>query len=63
MNFVTAFLCCRAAVNAMTRGGRGRRIVNVATVRRWNGAGAGMVPIPPARPQWRRSPSHWPKRS
>jgi NAD(P)-dependent dehydrogenase (short-subunit alcohol dehydrogenase family) len=30
MNFVTAFLCCRAAVNAMTRGDGGR-IVNVAT--------------------------------
>ena len=28
MNFVTAFLCCRAAVNAMD--GRGGRIVNVA---------------------------------
>ena len=31
MNLVTAFLCCRAAVNAMTRGGDGGRIVNVAT--------------------------------
>jgi len=31
MNFLTAFLCCRAAVNAMTRGGDGGRIVNVAT--------------------------------
>jgi NAD(P)-dependent dehydrogenase (short-subunit alcohol dehydrogenase family) len=31
MNLVTAFLCCRAAVNAMTRGGNGGRIVNVAT--------------------------------
>ncbi|MGH6769395.1 MAG: SDR family NAD(P)-dependent oxidoreductase [Xanthobacteraceae bacterium] len=30
MNFVTAFLCCRAAVNAMTRAGEGGRIVNVA---------------------------------
>jgi NAD(P)-dependent dehydrogenase (short-subunit alcohol dehydrogenase family) len=30
MNFVTAFLCCRAAVNAMTRTGKGGRIVNVA---------------------------------
>jgi NAD(P)-dependent dehydrogenase (short-subunit alcohol dehydrogenase family) len=30
MNFVTAFLCCRAAVNAMSGGGGGR-IVNVAT--------------------------------
>jgi NAD(P)-dependent dehydrogenase (short-subunit alcohol dehydrogenase family) len=30
MNFVTAFLCCRAAVNAMTRTGEGGRIVNVA---------------------------------
>jgi NAD(P)-dependent dehydrogenase (short-subunit alcohol dehydrogenase family) len=30
MNFVTAFLCCRAAVNAMTRTGAGGRIVNVA---------------------------------
>jgi NAD(P)-dependent dehydrogenase (short-subunit alcohol dehydrogenase family) len=31
MNFVTAFLCCRAAINAMTRSGDGGRIVNVAT--------------------------------
>jgi NAD(P)-dependent dehydrogenase (short-subunit alcohol dehydrogenase family) len=31
MNFVTAFLCCGAAVNAMTRGGDGGRIVNIAT--------------------------------
>jgi len=31
MNFVTAFLCCRAAVNAMLRGGDGGRIVNIAT--------------------------------
>ena len=31
MNFVTAFLCCRAAVNAMTPTGAGGRIVNVAT--------------------------------
>jgi NAD(P)-dependent dehydrogenase (short-subunit alcohol dehydrogenase family) len=31
MNFVTAFLCCRAAVNAMTHAGAGGRIVNVAT--------------------------------
>jgi NAD(P)-dependent dehydrogenase (short-subunit alcohol dehydrogenase family) len=30
MNFVTAFLCCRAAVNAITRAGAGGRIVNVA---------------------------------
>src|ERR1700736_3505909 len=34
MNFLTAFLCCRAAVNAMIRGGAGGagggRIVNVA---------------------------------
>jgi NAD(P)-dependent dehydrogenase (short-subunit alcohol dehydrogenase family) len=30
MNFVTAFLCCRAAVNAMARAGDGGRIVNVA---------------------------------
>ena len=44
MNFVTAFLCCRAAVNAMTRGGGGGRIVNVATrpALEWR-AGAGMV--------------------
>jgi len=31
MNFVTAFLCCRAAVNAMLRGSDGGRIVNIAT--------------------------------
>jgi len=44
MNFVTAFLCCRAAVNAMTRAGVGGRIVNVATrpALEWR-AGAGMV--------------------
>jgi NAD(P)-dependent dehydrogenase (short-subunit alcohol dehydrogenase family) len=30
MNFVTAFLCCRAAVNAIGRTGAGGRIVNVA---------------------------------
>jgi NAD(P)-dependent dehydrogenase (short-subunit alcohol dehydrogenase family) len=30
MNFVTAFLCSRAAVNAMSGGGRSGRIVNVA---------------------------------
>lgn len=41
MNFVTAFLCCRAAVNAMTGGGR---IVNVATrlALEWR-QGAGMA--------------------
>ncbi len=44
MNFVTAFLCCRAAVNAITRTGAGGRIVNVATrpALEWR-AGAGMV--------------------
>jgi NAD(P)-dependent dehydrogenase (short-subunit alcohol dehydrogenase family) len=44
MNFVTAFLCCRAAVNAMTRTGAGGRIVNVATrpAIEWR-AGAGMI--------------------
>jgi NAD(P)-dependent dehydrogenase (short-subunit alcohol dehydrogenase family) len=31
MNFTTAFLCCKAAVNAMLRAGRGGRIVNVAS--------------------------------
>src|SRR5215470_7980090 len=43
MNFVTAFLCCRAAVNAMTAGGGGR-IVNVATrlALEWR-QGAGMA--------------------
>jgi NAD(P)-dependent dehydrogenase (short-subunit alcohol dehydrogenase family) len=30
MNFVTCFLCCRAAVNSMKLGGGGGRIVNVA---------------------------------
>src|SRR5262249_5344798 len=42
MNFVTAFLCCRAAVNAMTAGGG--RIVNVATrlALEWR-QGAGMA--------------------
>jgi NAD(P)-dependent dehydrogenase (short-subunit alcohol dehydrogenase family) len=43
MNFVTAFLCCRAAVNAMARG-IGGRIVNVAArpALEWR-SGAGMV--------------------
>ena len=43
MNFVTAFLCCRAAVNAMTAAGGGR-IVNVATrlALEWR-QGAGMA--------------------
>jgi NAD(P)-dependent dehydrogenase (short-subunit alcohol dehydrogenase family) len=42
MNFITAFLCCRAAVNAM--GGAGGRIVNVAArpALEWR-SGAGMV--------------------
>jgi NAD(P)-dependent dehydrogenase (short-subunit alcohol dehydrogenase family) len=31
MNLVTCFLCCRAAVRAMTRGKAGGRIVNVAS--------------------------------
>jgi NAD(P)-dependent dehydrogenase (short-subunit alcohol dehydrogenase family) len=41
---VTAFLCCRAAVEAMTRTGAGGRIVNVATrpAIEWR-AGAGMI--------------------
>lgn len=30
MNFVSCFLCCRAAVNAIVRAGDGGRIVNVA---------------------------------
>jgi NAD(P)-dependent dehydrogenase (short-subunit alcohol dehydrogenase family) len=44
MNFVTAFLCCRAAVMAMMRTREGGRIVNVATrpALEWR-AGAGMV--------------------
>ncbi|MGZ3362042.1 MAG: SDR family NAD(P)-dependent oxidoreductase, partial [Xanthobacteraceae bacterium] len=44
MNFVTAFVCCRAAVNAMRPTGAGGRIVNVATrpALEWR-AGAGMV--------------------
>jgi NAD(P)-dependent dehydrogenase (short-subunit alcohol dehydrogenase family) len=44
MNLVTAFLCCRASVNAMTRIGAGGRIVNVAArpALEWR-AGAGMV--------------------
>ena len=44
MNFVTAFLCCRAAVTAIMRAGEGGRIVNVATrpALEWR-AGAGMV--------------------
>jgi NAD(P)-dependent dehydrogenase (short-subunit alcohol dehydrogenase family) len=44
MNFVTAFLCCAAAVRTMTRTGAGGRIVNVATrpALEWR-AGAGMA--------------------
>ena len=44
MNFITAFLCCRAAVNAMTRTGAGGRIVNVAArpALEWR-TGAGMA--------------------
>jgi NAD(P)-dependent dehydrogenase (short-subunit alcohol dehydrogenase family) len=44
MNFVTAFLCCRAAVNAIGRSADGGRIVNVAArpALEWR-AGAGMV--------------------
>ena len=44
MNFITAFLCCRAAVNAMARSGAGGRIVNVAArpALEWR-SGAGMV--------------------
>src|SRR5262245_44842310 len=44
MNFVTAFLCCRAAVVTMTRTGAGGRIVNVATrpALEWR-LGAGMI--------------------
>ena len=44
MNFATAFLCCRAAVNAMTNTGAGGRIVNVAArpALEWR-LGAGMA--------------------
>jgi NAD(P)-dependent dehydrogenase (short-subunit alcohol dehydrogenase family) len=44
MNLVTAFLCCRAAVNAMSRTGAGGRIVNVAArpALEWR-MGAGMA--------------------
>ena len=44
MNFVTAFLCCRAAVNAMAKTGAGGRIVNVAArpALEWR-TGAGMA--------------------
>jgi NAD(P)-dependent dehydrogenase (short-subunit alcohol dehydrogenase family) len=43
-NFVTAFLCCRAAVGAMARSSEGGRIVNVAArpALEWR-TGAGMV--------------------
>ena len=43
-NFVTAFLCCRAAAGAITRAGAGGRIVNVAArpAIEWR-SGAGMV--------------------
>jgi NAD(P)-dependent dehydrogenase (short-subunit alcohol dehydrogenase family) len=43
-NLATAFLCCRAAVNAMLRTGAGGRIVNVAArpALEWR-MGAGMV--------------------
>jgi NAD(P)-dependent dehydrogenase (short-subunit alcohol dehydrogenase family) len=44
MNFVTAFLCCAAAVRSMARTNAGGRIVNVATrpALEWR-SGAGMV--------------------
>jgi len=44
MNFVTCFLCCRAAVNAMMKTGDGGRIVNVAArpALEWR-SGAGMA--------------------
>ena len=44
MNFVTAFLCSRASINAMRRTGAGGRIVNVASrpALEWR-TGAGMV--------------------
>jgi NAD(P)-dependent dehydrogenase (short-subunit alcohol dehydrogenase family) len=44
LNLVTAFLSCRAAINAMTRTGAGGRIVNVAArpALEWR-AGAGMA--------------------
>jgi NAD(P)-dependent dehydrogenase (short-subunit alcohol dehydrogenase family) len=44
LNLVTAFLCCRAAVNAMMRSGSGGRIVNVAARQalEWR-SGAGMA--------------------
>jgi len=44
MNFVACFLCCRAAVKAMSRSGKGGRIVNVAARPglEWR-SGAGMV--------------------
>jgi NAD(P)-dependent dehydrogenase (short-subunit alcohol dehydrogenase family) len=44
INFVTAFLCCAAAVRMMTRAGAGGRIVNVATrpALEWR-LGAGMA--------------------
>jgi NAD(P)-dependent dehydrogenase (short-subunit alcohol dehydrogenase family) len=44
MNAATAFLCCRAAVDVMTRTGTGGRIVNVAArpALEWR-TGAGMV--------------------
>src|ERR671910_249606 len=44
MNFVTCFLCCRAAVNAIMKTGAGGRIVNVAArpALEWR-TGAGMA--------------------
>jgi NAD(P)-dependent dehydrogenase (short-subunit alcohol dehydrogenase family) len=44
MNFLTCFLCCRAAVNAFARSGDGGRIVNVAArpALEWR-SGAGMA--------------------
>jgi NAD(P)-dependent dehydrogenase (short-subunit alcohol dehydrogenase family) len=44
MNLATAFLCCRAAVNAIARSGAGGRIVNVAArpALEWR-TGAGMA--------------------
>ena len=64
MNFVTAFLCCRAAVNAMARSARAGASSMSRRAQRSNGAPApAWPPIPPARPRSPRSPWRWRRKS
>ena len=58
MNFVSCYLCCRAAVQNFGPGGG--RIVNVAARPGWNrGSAPAWRPTPQARPRWPPSPRRW----